>query len=409
MTTYATTILIAILICFTCLPGKAQEENSPSCNPYVSTIKTILFKEQRWLSIKKMNVSFYPERNRLIGGIGKSKAEISYVLGQPNAPIAVLMVGLGSSSTVGYARFLMDVLNRMGLTVISIPSSFNMKSSLAFSEYMRPGLSTQDAADLLEIIDVAVSQLTHVHHLSSPEKYLLGVSMGAFHVAAIFGDPKNEKLFSKYILINPPLELDYGIDVLDQLADGKGGLNPKKQSLLAKLIQLYLNEFDSFGFAEYFISLIQTYQMGEQELGRLIGMKMRNSVQQVIFASQQLRDDGVLKNKNGLKRLYESHTWRIRDYFTKIAWPFYSKAKSEPNISEDLSSRLTIWNDLHNARRPNDILILHSQDDFISRPSALLKLKEFPMHLVLTKCGGHVGALKYPMYLNPLKEFLEPR
>ncbi|MFN8946071.1 MAG: hypothetical protein ACK5WZ_15750, partial [Pseudobdellovibrionaceae bacterium] len=130
----------------------AQSTPEPSCNPYFSSASTILLKEKNKITFRTLQYSFYPERHRLVGALGDVKAEINYVLGKPQAPLIVMLVGLGSASSVGYARYLMGQLNQMGFSVMSVPSSFHMQSSMAFSKYMRPGLSSQDSEDILRLV-----------------------------------------------------------------------------------------------------------------------------------------------------------------------------------------------------------------------------------------------------------------
>lgn len=379
----------------------------PSCNPYLSTVSTIIMGEKNKLPLKTLQVSLYPERNKAIGLWGSAKAELNYVVGKKNSPLIVLMVGLGSPSTVGYARFLMEQLYLQGYSVVSVPSAFHMLSSLAFSRYMRPGLASQDAADLLKIVNIATKKIVDLHKLTSDEQHLIGVSLGGYHAASIMANPETADRFEKYVLINPPLDLNYGMAVLDNLSQGKGNLSEQQKKDVAEKMTPYMEDLQKSSDGKNMMTVIEKNHFGEKELGFFIGLKMRSSVRDIVFASQQIHDDHLLVNTRLSKRLIESHTWNINDYFTKVAWPFYKALEAEDNSFPAVDSQLNIWDNLKQAPRPRDVLILHAKDDFISRPVSLELLKFLPINVVLANCGGHVGALSYPVYLTPLKEFLE--
>ena len=402
------TILISLLTSLTLIThADAQTQTSgPSCNPYLSTVSTIVLGERNKLPLKTLQVSLFPQRNKALGLWGSAKAELNYVVGKKDYPLVVLMVGLGSPSTVGYARFLMEQLYQQGFSVVSVPSSFHMSSSVAFSEFMRPGLSSQDATDLLKIVNIATRKIIDLHRLTSSEQHLIGVSLGGYHAASILADPATADRFEKYVLINPPLDLSYGMAVLDNLAEGKGNLTEQQKSNIADQMNPYLTDSPQSPNAKEVMKVIEKNHFGEKELGFFVGLKMRSSVRDIVFASQQIHDDQLLKNSRLAKRFAESHTWKINDYFARVAWPFYKALEESDQNMPAVDSQLSIWDNLKKAPRPRDVLILHAKDDFISRPVSLEMLKFLPMNVVLANCGGHVGALSYPVYMTPLKEFL---
>ncbi|MFN8945146.1 MAG: hypothetical protein ACK5WZ_11060, partial [Pseudobdellovibrionaceae bacterium] len=259
---------------------------------------------------------------------------------------------------------------------------------------------------ILRLVSRATSDVTKKHQFEFKIKHLIGISLGGFQAASIMADPKTEGLFNKYILINPPLDLEYGLDVLDKLAEGKFELSEERKNFIKEKLKPYLIEFATNIDPVIFSKTLQSNNIGEKELGFFIGLKMSTSVRDVVFASQQVHDDQVLKNKLPARRFVESHEWKILNYFDKIAWPFYDNFFKSGGESKNLDSELSIWKSLLNAPRPKDVLMLHAKDDFISHPLSLELLRAFPIETVLSECGGHVGALSYPVYAKPLKRFL---
>lgn len=378
--------------------------SSPSCNSYVSTIGTLFLQPRRdphnnpIVPLHEMNISFYPERNQFMGWFQKAEAKVLFSKGKTNAPIIYLLNGLGSSAKSTYSVYLMDRLNDLGFTVVSIPSTFNETATLGFSTHVRPGLSSQDLPDIMRLIDAVSLQLAQKHKMNPPAHYLMGVSMGAFHTAAVLSRPELEQKFKKFVLINPPLDLRYGIRVLDEMVDGANRLPASRQEVLQEIAQT--EEADEA------LQKMENQNVGSRDLGYLIGSAMRSSVQGTVLSSQKYINDGVLKSTSSFGRKQEVKKWSIQKYFDLVALPFFQKMYDKAGEYLDLDYELSIWPHLAHAPNPSKVLMLHSMDDFISHPEELKKLPLLENETVLTKCGGHVGALGYSLFMNPLKEFL---
>ena len=388
-------------------------DRKPSCNAYIDTISVLLLQVrldkqtgQPLVRQRDLRVSFFPERKEVLGKFDRPETRMLYTLGEKGAPIVYLWNGLGSSANSSYSNFLMDQLNALGMTVVTIPSTFNENDSIGFSSHVRPGLSSADVPDLLRLTESAEKEVIRRHDLKPSSRILMGVSMGAFQAGALLSRKEWEPRFDKYILINPPLDLRYGIHILDQMVDGTKSLSEARKQEIENLRSEFFSNSDLKESPNEFRSEVGRRQLGERELGYLIGASMRGSVQGATLASQKVKNDGVLKRRTSFGKSQEVRKWSIYDYFEKVALPFHSNFFKKQGLNLDLDREMTLIPHLRESPRPRNVLVLHSMDDFISNPAEIEKLRQIPIHSVITSCGGHVGALAYSLYQEPLREFL---
>jgi hypothetical protein len=385
----------------------------PTCNSYLDTISVLLLQvrtdKKTGLPLvpqRELRMSFFPERKEVMGKFDRPETRMLYVLGAPKGPIVYLWNGMGSSANASYSNFIMDMLNAMGMTVVAVPSTFNENDSLGFSTHVRPGLSSSDVSDLLKLTEAAEKEILQRHELIPSSRILMGVSMGAFQIGALLSRTEWEQKFSKYILINPPMDLRFGIQALDRMVDGARDLSNSRKQEIDGFRSEFFSSSDLKEDPAEFRSEVKRRQWGERELGYLIGSSMRSSVQGATLASQLVKNDGVLKRKTSFGRSQEVKKWSIYDYFQKIALPFHAEHFKKQGLALDLEREMTLLPHLREAKVPQNVLVLHALDDFISDPKEMEKLKQLPIQSVITRCGGHVGALGYSLYQEPLREFL---
>lgn len=393
--------------------NSTERFTQPTCNSYIDTISVLLLQVrmnqqtgQPLVPPRELRLSFFPQRKELMGRFDKPETRMLYVVGEKHGPIVYLWNGLGSSANASYSNFLMDQLHMLGMTVVSVPSTLNQNDTLGFSTYVRPGLSSADLPDLMRLTDGVDKEIVRRHELKPRSRILMGVSMGAFHAGALLSRKEWEQKFDKYVLINPPMDLRYGINVLDQMVDGSRNLSNSRKSEVENLRDEFFSSSDLKESPSEFRSEVKRRQFGERELGYLIGSSMRSSVQGATLSSQIVKNDGVLKRKTSFGRSQEVKKWSIYDYFEKIAFPFYDDLYKKQGLVLDLEREMTLLPHLKEAKRPQNVLVLHSIDDFISDPSEIEKMKSLPIRSVITNCGGHVGALGYSLFQGPLREFL---
>lgn len=395
---------IALLISATTSSARAKSETraepSPSCNPYIATLGAAFMSERKdsdgnpIVPQYAFSLSLYPERAKSMGVAARTQIRVT-ISPNRNAPFVYLLNGLGSPSDSGYGRWLMDFLHQMGFTVVSLPSTFSDVDAYAFSRYLRPGLSSTDVPDVMALLIAAQKKMADYGYRATSNT-LMGVSLGAFQGAVIQADPRFRAMFSKYVLINPPLDLRYGLAVLDSFARGQepGGASDRDamlESLRDRLAETGTPAAQGFG---------------DDQLKTFIGIYLRLAVQDMAVASQRFQEDNVFGSGPGDGRRFESRFWTIQNYFDRIAFPFYSRLFADSGKKLDLDRELSIWPHLREAPAPDRVLILHSQDDFISNPKDLPLLKKLRTKAVVSSCGGHVGALPYRVFTVPLANFL---
>jgi ABC-type transporter lipoprotein component MlaA len=340
-------------------------------------------------------------RSVVIPATGKD-LQFSVWLQKKEAPIVYLVPGLGSHRLDDAVLALAELAYNSGFSAVCVSSPFNYEFIQNASTAAVPAYTPVDADDLHIALTKIDQSLRHQFPGRLGRRALLGYSMGAFQslfiAAAAASDAAPLIKFDRYVAIDTPVRLVYGIGKLDQFYDAPLAW-PADQRL-----QEEKNTF--LKVAALTRSLGSAPPQGELPFSAiesqfLIGVNFRFILRDAIYASQEHDNLGVLRHPIrhwDRKALYhEILQYSYGDYFARFLIPYYQTR----GIDLSSTAQFDQANDLraHAAGLQSNPLIrvLVNQDDFLLAPADLDWLRTtFGNRLTVFPQGGHLGNLLYP-------------
>ncbi|MFN8943584.1 MAG: hypothetical protein ACK5WZ_03075, partial [Pseudobdellovibrionaceae bacterium] len=354
--------------------------------------------------LQSMTLSFYPERNKLPGVNGRAAIDIPFALASPEAPLVFIQSGLGGTGKSAYNYLLMGLLHQAGLNVVSIPSQYFWRMALATSPNLRPGNKQSDLDQLSLVYQRIRDNLENLKLISVNSKnHFVGVSNGGYNGIQIASQQLGGIAFEKFVVINPPLDLTYGIKTLDTLfVRGKKDISSERYNDLMGLMMSFVTEA-KMKLKQIVSSIRQSTTPAE--LRYLISRQLIESVQEIATISQLIDDQLVFKKQSLNDRLAESRRWSFQDYQNRILIPYFANHQV---TEQHLFAGTRLLKDLKTIQKSKNLLMLHSMNDFISNPADILEAQSIlKSNAVVAPCGGHVGALSSAEFQRRILSFLK--
>jgi len=346
------------------------------------------------------------------------KLPFTFWLQPGKAPVVYIIPGLGSHRLALTSLALAELVYKNGFSAVCVSSPFNSEFMEHASTAAMPAYLPVDGHDL----HVALTEIDRRLHVLYPDRLgnraLMGYSMGAFQslfVAASeptnpppsdFGAtsqlPVRRNLgeggplikFDRYVAINTPVRMTYGISKLDEFYrapldwPGAERTDDIENTFLkvAALSKLSLTPRSSLPFSAI-------------ESKFLIGMTFRFMLRDIIFSSQRRNNQGVLQHRiRNFRRepLYqEILQYSYQDYFEKFATPYYQAHGVASPTAEALEKAGDLRTYDAGLRANPDIRIIVNQNDFLlaDEDLAWLHATFAPEQLTVFAQGGHLGNL----------------
>jgi len=321
------------------------------------------------------------------------------------APIVYILPGLGGHRLSNSALGLAEMVYQHGFSVVTISSAMNFEFIENGSTVDLPGFAPVDAHDVHLALDAIHHEIESKFQQRVTSHVLMGMSLGAFHTLFIAAAEKdsgqNLVAFDRYVAINPPVRLEYGLHQLDaffnaplqaHFADQKGVI----QHTLRKALDL----------GEGSLTPSIGLPFSDLEAQFLIGLSFRSTLQDVIFQTQLRHNMGVLKTELSASQrapaYQEISEFSYIEYLYAFLLPYYAGLRDDITYDEAGAKRLMELSDLHaigEGLRLNDhIHLVTNEDDFLLGPEDLVWLggvlgQDRCYH---SKHGGHMGTLYRP-------------
>lgn len=339
-------------------------------------------------------------RSVLIPATGR-RLKFTFWLQPEKAPLVYIIPGLGSHRLAASELALAELVYQQGFSAVCVSSTFNFEFMEHASTAAVPAYMPVDVHDL----HVALTEIDHRLEKLYPKRLgaraLMGYSMGAFQSLLVAATaPTNEApllKFDRYVAINSPVRLLYGISKLDEyfqapLAWPAGERADDIENTFLKVAVLSKNS----------LTPQTSLPFSGIESKFLIGMTFRFTLRDVIFSSQQRNNQGVLKHS--IRKIRRAPLYReilqysYQDYLQKFVIPYYRGRGidlSAPNCLEKASSLRSYAAGLH--ANPN-IRIIVNQNDFLlaDEDLAWFRATVAPEQLTVFEQGGHLGNLINP-------------
>lgn len=385
------------------LPLLARAYSFPYSDPYYATVTAAILKADLLdpeAKYRDLNLQLLPERDRVpFYGKGRNRLKLRLWAQGKEAPLIVMVAGLGGAHSASYYNYLGYQFFKRGYNVLTFPSPFHWSFALAASRSGYPGITRRDSEDLYQAILAGV-RLAAEKGVKARSLGLIGVSMGALESAYLSQiDARRAELnFSRILLINPPVNPLKSAANLDSLAAEGNAFSAEQRKKLQENVYLFgikamaMNDIKD---PAYFLNLEKELPTSLSERKFLIGSSLREFLEALIFTTQQVRDLGVLKSPvatdNPDARLAESRGFSYLGYMEKFLLPAlgttYEQAAGDVNIT-GVAEHL---------RRDGRVFLMHNQDDFILDPGELEYLQGiFGSRMKTYPHGGHLGNIWFP-------------
>lgn len=361
-------------------------------------------------------------REVYVRATGKS-LPYSYRIQPRPAPIVFVVPGLGAHRLSSSPLALAELAWKRGFSVAIVSNPLNFEFIERASSVPVPGNGPTDAADLHGVLDSISRDLGSRHGDRVGQRIFMGYSLGAFHgfyiAASEQGAGKGLVRFDRYVLLDPPVRLIEGMERLDRFFNVPLSFPPEERSsevqrILRKAARvgrkfLEQNEgpgsysrLDAADRAGGTVTPQGELPFTNEEAEFLIGLAFRRSVQEILYASQEREDLGVLLTKRTPMRRRSAYV-EIGDYsFTEYLYGFVLPYHRDRLHTVGSSEELVAANDLHAiaaglAANPK-LRVFANRNDFLTSDADVEWLTGVvgPEHVRFFPTGGHLGNLHRP-------------
>jgi pimeloyl-ACP methyl ester carboxylesterase len=307
---------------------------------------------------------------------------------------------------------LAELLYQHGYSTVCVSSTFQPEFMEEASTSDLPAFPPADVHDLHVALTEIDHQLAGLYPGRFGSRALMGYSMGAFQTLflAATAVTNQEPLvkFDRYVAIDTPVRLRYGVTNLDTfyqaaLAWPAKERTSKIENTLMKVAALVQNPPTNPAALPF----------SAVESKFLIGLSFRLSLRDIIFSSQSRHNQGILKlplDKSRRRAVYdEIMQYSFKDYIEKFATP-YDLAKgidmrnaAVENNATDLRDHVT---ELHTNQ---NIRVIENRNDFLLAGHDLAWIQNTfaPSQVRIFDQGGHLGNLPQPAVQQAIVDALD--
>ncbi|MEO7823798.1 MAG: hypothetical protein ABIR53_00095 [Paraperlucidibaca sp.] len=330
------------------------------------------------------------------------------------APLIFLIAGTGANYKNDTIEFLKKVFYSRGYHVVQLSSPTSYDFIAAASHSATPGISSEDAADLMRVMS-AVLQDNPTLEFTRID--LAGYSLGALHAAFIAAaDAKNPEFYFQHVaLLNPPVSLLASTQQLDRLVHVSVPKAKGKDGFFELIFNKLSRFFHEKGGVELSAAVLYDFQrspeaLNNEEMAMLIGSVFRFSAADIVFTSDVVNKRGqIVPTDADLSESASLTPYFRRSLFCDFACyvklqllPYWQKKHPEAGLKElgDISGLSAISGYLAASE---NIHVITNADDLILQPADFAFLQNtFNKRLTVFDHGGHLGNIKYIPYVEKM-------
>ena len=369
--------------------------------PVIDAMRTALFdlpgiEESIWSEFSVWNRCF---KNRLrISRVNIDPAKEDYrfkylIQKDKNSPVVIIYPSIGEGISSHHSVIMAKLFYDEGYSVIIQGSHFQWEFVKSMPDGYIPGIPAQDADYLKTVTSKILKTLEDKYNCKFGEKVLIGTSFGALETLFLADkEYKNNTLgITKFISINPPIELLYAMRQVDKNNEewqkNPDNLKERVAITAAKILQL-LDEKENPGFK------IDRLPFSDSEAKIITGFIMHQKLSDLIFTIE-----GVPKNKSS--DFYENmNNMSYEDYMKK-----YILSKDKLLSYDDLNYDSSLYSIAEYLECNNNYKIFHTLDDYLVNQKQLAQLKKYAKgNAVFVSNGSHLGYMYRPEFIEALKK-----
>ena len=311
-----------------------------------------------------------------------------------HAPLVYVAPGLGSHRLSPTTLSMAENLYHHGFSVVTTTSVFHPEFMTQASTAALPAYPPVDCHDLLVELTAIDRALEHQRPGMLGSRALVGLSLGGFealHLAARENRQSGLLRFDRYVAINAPVRLDYGITCLDRFTEAVQAWPVRDRQVLANNAvhkAAKLQELTAGTTADLPFNGIESKF--------LIGLTFRLMLRDAIYSSQSRHDLGVLRTPLSSWRrepcYQEILGYSYRDAFLKFVIPYYHQQGIEISDFMREANLMTYAKRLQGQAK---VRVITNRNDFLLGPADLAWLQSTfgPTRLKIFPNGGHLGNL----------------
>ncbi len=311
-----------------------------------------------------------------------------------NAPVAIVYPSIGEGIMSHHSVVLAKIFYDEGYSVIIQGSCFQWEFVKSAPENYRPGLPSRDAEQLRIATGKIVDKLQNKYSCKFDKKILIGTSFGALTSLFVASKEENQNTLdiSKYISINPPIEILYALKQLDKNCEewnkNQDDLCTRAAVAAGKIIQVSkeLEETDNE-------AKLEVLPFSEDEAKLIVGFIMRQKLSDVIFTIE----NASRARKSDIYAFINNTSYQ--DYAQKYLMG------DEYKTFDKLSYDTSLYSISSFLRNSNKYKIYHTLDDYFVNKQQLSWLKKVADNkTVYLSNGSHLGFLYRPEFQHSFKQ-----
>lgn len=376
----------------------------PIQDPLIATITSAI--NHTDVPFKILTVEPLPKRRSVPLLENMNKVSLTY-FSQPNpkAPLAFVIAGVGGSGLSGSSLLIAGDLNKQGYAVVTLPDPVNWQYVLGVSRSGVPGYLPEDVNEYYAFMKFVLRNLKVTQGIKPTRFSVIGYSYGALLTGYLMKEDNSQQYFNfeKAVLINPAVDLNHGVRTLDGFyAAGDKLTADQKDYIKGSLLSVGADLLSGPGTMQDLLSALQTVPpFSVQHRDWLVGDSFREDLRDVVFATQQVHDIGLLKKKatdhHRNARLEEAKTISFMDYIVKVVLPPIQQRSATPITTGQLISSGGLYPLMDMFANDPRIYMQENANDFLLHGDDLDLLKKtFGDRLRLYPFGGHIGGLWFP-------------
>lgn len=370
-------------------------------SPIIDAMRTALFNlpginDSIWTELSIWNRSFAHRIKTSSVNIDPQRDNYKFrylMQKQKDSPVAIIFPSIGegykSYHSVVFAKMFYD----LGYSIIIQGSSFQWEFAKSMPQGYIPGKPAEDALKIAEITEKIFQQLQNKYKCQFKEKVVIGTSFGALTTLFLGSNEyknNNPLGITKFISINPPIELMYAMKAVDKnnedWQNNPDNLKERVALTAAKVLNLY-NKKDEKGFK------LDTLPFNDYEAKLITGFIMHQKLSDLILAIENIPT-------NKKTDFYEKiHNINYQDYMKKYI------LKDETLAYDDLNYDTSLYSITDYFENNDNYKIYHTLDDYLVNSQQLNILKKHTGNKsIFLNNGSHLGFLYRPEFIESLQK-----
>ncbi len=388
-------------------------------NPFSATIISTLVLPDSNKSFTRTSVTVLPSRKNV--PLMERVVDFKYnyrLRADSTAPLVFIIPGTGGTAESAGALVLAEQLFKIGYHVVTVDNPFSWKFTVSSSQSGLPGFTPRDSEDLYAALLKTTKVLRTEQGIQPRSFNLVGYSIGGLQ--ALFMKKHDDQAlkfkFAKVLMINPPANLLFAIQKLDRLAAIEKQLTAtEKQNIsfkVQRVTDLVMGNKIDLKNPQQIDQIFKQEAFTNVEMAYLIGKEFRDSLGDLVFASQQVKDLGILKSPASKykrnARTAEARAVSFVQYMNQFLLPDVRRAQGVSYSVEQLNHDASIYQFADYIREGQGLYFVDSADDLVSKAEDIAWMKsQFGERAFVLPFGGHCGFFQVPAFQSHLQNIFK--